>query len=132
MKTLTVYDSQRKVSGEMQPAKSIKELEGKMITVAVYEEFDVYNNQEKVTLKLQNTFLESGQSVAEAMAKKPAERIKKLEKRLEPYHKKEWKEWKERGGVSTASPDVTESSRTVGAPVSEPEVPSEEEDALFG
>ena len=62
---------------------------GKKIQVAVYEELDVYNNKERKTLKLSNSFLADGRSVAEAQAKKPAERITKIGDRLEAFETKE-------------------------------------------
>ena len=106
-------------------AMVINELMGKSINVAVYEEKDVYNNQEKVHLKLSNTFLADGRSVAEAQAKKPAERIHKIEDRLEPFETKEYKEWK-LGGGTQAIDDVT--TEDMAAPAMD----TAESDDLFG
>ena len=100
---------------------------GKTVNVAVYEEKDVYNNTEKVHLKLSNSFLADGRSVAEAQAKKPAERIHKIADRLEPFETKEYKLWKNSGGT-TAINDVTTADMGTPAPV----IDTAEADELFG
>ncbi len=125
MQSLTTFESTRKTkNGEVQVAQ-IKELVGKKIQVAVYREFDVYNNEEKVSLKLSNTFLADGRSVSEAQAKKPAERIDKIGGRLVDYHTKEHKAWK--GGATTATSAPVES---VAEPVAQ--IDDAEANALFG
>ena len=123
MQSLTLVDAKRVTKDGEVDAKMIKELIGKVINVAVYEEKDVYNNKEKTTLKLSNTFLADGRSVAEAQAKKPASRITKIGERLQPFETKEYKAWKQGGGISTP----VETCDPVEQTVSE-----EEEDDLFG
>jgi hypothetical protein len=127
MQSLTLAPMKRKTKDGEVDANVIAELVDKVVNVAVYEEKDVYNGQEKTRLKLSNTFLADGRSVAEAQAKKPAERIKKIADRLEPFETKEYKTWKNGGGQSGP---VSVAPQAECAP--EPAIPSEEEDALFG
>lgn len=94
MQTLTLVDSKRNTKNGEVDAKEIQELIGKVVKVAIYEEFDVYNNKEKLSLRLQNTFLADGRSIAEVQANKPAERIEKIAERLRIYETPEYKQWK--------------------------------------
>lgn len=127
MQSLTKYVLTRKTSEGEVPAEGIKELTGKTVNVAVYIEFDVYNNKEKQTLKLSNTFLPDGRSVAEAQAKKPAERIDKIKTRLSDFETDDYKLWKQNG----STPSVT--GESVVAPTAEIPAPiTEAEDDLFG
>jgi len=126
MKTLTKAPMTRKTKdGEVQ-AEVISELMGRKVQVAVYEEFDVYQNKETKKLKLSNTFLADGRSVAEAQAKKPADKINKIKERLEPFETKTYKEWKVSGQASTPTTSTPTCSPNV------PEMAPEEEDDLFG
>lgn len=127
MKTLTLIEDERNTGSGKVPAREIAELKNKHVMVAVYEEFDVYNNKEKVSLKLQNTFGKNGQSISEAIAKKPAERIHKLAERLVKYETKEHKAWKD--GGDSAIDDVRVND-IVKEQISE--MIEEEEDELFG
>ncbi|RLA59456.1 MAG: hypothetical protein DRQ78_10600 [Epsilonproteobacteria bacterium] len=129
MQSLTTYASKRKTADGEVDAVSIKELHEKKLNVAVYDEFDVYNNKEKVTLKLSNSFLADGRSITEAQAKKPAERIHKISSRLQPYETKEYKMWKMgNGDTSGAIDNVTTADVTApNAPMAE-----EAQDDLFG
>ena len=129
MRTLTTSPMKRKGKDGEVDSLVINELMGKTINVAVYEELDVYNNEERKTLKLSNAFLADGRSVAEAQAKKPAERIKKIGDRLEPFQTKEYKIWKNGGGGAKAMDSVTTADMTAPAA---PAMASEEEDNLFG
>jgi len=122
MKTLTLVAARRTTKNGEEDAKMIKELIGKVVNVAVYEEFDVYNNNEKRTLKLSNTFLEDGRSIVEAQQKKPAERIEKIKTRLSPFETKEYKAWKTSGGCQPAQ----------DLPVQEIEEEMEDDDEIFG
>ena len=130
MQTLTTAPMKRKTKDGEVDAQVISELMGKTVNVAVYEEKDVYNNQEKVRLKLSNTFLADGRSVAEAQAKKPAERIKKIVDRLEPFETPAYKTWKNGGGGQTPVTPMNTTSPETCAPAAA--VPSPEEDVLFG
>lgn len=128
MKSLTLVSGNRNTANGEVSTKEISELKGKHVTVAVYEEFDVYNNKEKVSLKLQNTFGKTGQTIAEAIAKKPAERIEKLRERLVKSETKEYKAWK-LGGGDAAIDNVSLSN--IGTP-QVVAVAEEDEDELFG
>ena len=119
MRTLTTSLMKRKTKEGEIDAMVINELMGKTIHIAVYEELDVYNNEEKSRLKLSNSFLADGRSVSEAQAKKPAERIKKIADRLEPFQTPEHKVWKNGGGTA-AIDDVKVADVT--APPAAPEV----------
>jgi len=129
MQTLTLAPMTRKTKDGDVEAKVISELVGKTVNVAVYEEKDVYQNKETIKLKLSNSFLADGRSVAEAQAKKPAERMKKIADRLEPFETKEYKIWKNGGGGTTAMDTVT--TDDMAAPAA-PAVSDAEADALFG
>ena len=103
----------------------INELMNKTLQVAVYEEYDVYNDKEKVTLKLANSFLADGRSVAEAQAKKPASRIEKISSRLQSFETKAYKDWKAHGGGTTPT-------QTQPTQATQPVMAEEEEDDIFG
>ena len=129
MQSLTTFKTTRKTGkGEIE-VLGIKELTGKVVNVAVYNEHDVYNNEEKITLKLANTFLASGQSVTEAQAKKPAERILKIGERLADFHTAAYKNWKNGAVVNTSQAEVQTSEATIAQEV---EMATEEQDDLFG
>jgi len=125
MQSLTTSPMKRKGKDGEVDALVINELMGKTVNVAVYEELDVYNNEERKTLKLSNSFLADGRSVAEAQAKKPATRITKIGERLEQFETKDYKMWKKGGGVSTPA---TPAASTPEAPA----MAAQEEDDLFG
>ncbi len=129
MQALTTFAAKRTTKDGEVDAVSIKELHQKTLNVAVYVEHDVYNNAEKIALKLSNSFLPDGRSITEAQAKKPAERIKKIAERLKPFETADFKIWKNSGGQSstTTAPVATQENVAVAAPVSE-----EESDDLFG
>ena len=124
MQSLTTSPMKRTTKEGEVDALVINELMGKKIQVAVYEEFDVYNNTERKTLKISNSFLADGRSVAEAQAKKPAERINKIGDRLEAFETKAYKTWKATGGTPTASTPAT--------PAAAPAMSDDAEDDLFG
>jgi len=125
MRALTTSPMKRMGKDGEYDALVINELMGKTVNVAVYVEHDVYQNAESTKLKLSNTFLADGRSIAEAQAKKPAERIKKIEERLEIFETKEYKIWKNGGGGTTIA---TQAAPVAVAPVME----AKEEDELFG
>jgi len=125
MQSLTTSPMKRTGKDGEYNALVINELMGKTINVAVYEEHDVYNNEERKTLKLSNSFLADGRSVVEAQAKKPATRITKIEERLAPFETKEFKLWKNGGGGTTSAPVETTSTPA------EPAIPDAEADDLF-
>jgi len=136
MQSLTVYAYKKTVKGVETEVQGIKELVGRKVRVAVYEEFDVYNNKEQIRLRLQNTFLPDGRSVAEAQAKKPAARIFKLEERLKPFYTEDWTKWKAMGGI-TETAATTPQAPTMETRVAPPletlgEANLQEEDDLFG
>ncbi len=131
MRTLTKAPMKRKTKNGEEDAEVIAELMGKTVNVAVYEEKDVYNNEEKVHLKLSNSFLADGRSVAEAQAKKPAERIHKIADRLEQFETKEYKAWKRSGGT-TAINDVTTDDMAAPTELAAPAIDTAEADELFG
>ncbi len=127
MQSLTTYSLKRTTKDGEVDALGIKELTGKTVNVATYVEHDVYNNAEKTSLKLSNTFLGDGRSIAEAQAKKPADKITKIAERLAPHETKEFKAWKQGGGTSTAAIDDVSVSD-----VAAPEMAEEAQDDLFG
>ena len=124
MQALTTSPMKRKGKDGEVDALVINELMGKTVNVAVYEELDVYNNEERKTLKLSNSFLADGRSVAEAQAKKPASRITKIGERLEQFETKDYKMWKQGGGGSTTT-------AAPSAPAA-PEMSADEESDIFG
>ena len=128
MRTLTTSPMKRVGKDGEYDALVINELMGKTVNVAVYEELDVYNNKETKKLKLSNSFLADGRSVAEAQAKKPAERIKKIGDRLSQFETKEYKVWRN-GGGGAAMDAVT--TADVTAPAA-PAMDSAEADDIFG
>jgi|LGVF01.1.fsa_nt_gb hypothetical protein len=129
MQSLTTFKTTRKTGkGEIE-VLGIKELTGKVVNVAVYQEHDVYNNEEKISLKLSNTFLASGQSVTEAQTKKPADRILKVGERLADFHTAAYKNWKSGAVVNTSQTEVQTSEATIAQEV---DMATEEQDDLFG
>ncbi len=131
MQTLTTFASKRNTKDGEIDALSIKELTGKVIQVALYQEFDVYNNEETVKLKIANTFLADGRSITEAQAGKPAERIKKTAERLTDFYTPEHKAWKG-GGVTTAAIDNVGVADVAPEVAPLPEVTAENAANLFG
>lgn len=127
MQTLTTFPTKRKTGAGEIDILGIKELTEKHVKVAVYEEFDVYNNEKKVSLKLSNTFLKDGRSVAEAQAKQLATRIEKVGARLERFETPAYKAWKTGGASAIDSVGVEDMSAPVAAPMAE-----EAADDLFG
>lgn len=103
MQTLTQYATKRNTKDGEVDALSIRELTGKVVKVAVYQELDVYLNEETVKLKLANTFLPDGRSITEAQAQKPATRITKIEERLSDFQTPEHKAWKAGSAGTPAS-----------------------------
>lgn len=130
MQSLTLYPMTRKTKQGDTAAQGIKELLGRVITVAVYQEHDVFENEEQISLKLSNTFLASGQSVTEAKMKKPADRILKIKERLADFHTAAYKSWK--SGVTTTQPEIVASQETIADEVATPAMDTAEQDALFG
>ncbi len=132
MQSLTTYDTTRITKAGEIAVKGIQELTGKVVNVAVYQEHDVYNNEEKISLKLSNTFLPDGQSVSEAQQKKPASRINKVGERLADFHTKAYKAWK--GGVTTPTnqTEVKNSEAIIEQEMAAPAMAEEEQDDLFG
>ena len=103
MKTGETYETKRKdKDGKDVSAIAFKELEGKIVNLAIYFEVDVYNNAETRKRKLSRVFFENGLSIAEKEAgKTEGKTMQKLDDRLADYYTKEHKEWQTNGGTST-------------------------------
>lgn len=88
-------------------AKAFTDLANKVVNVAVYSEFDVYNNKEKKSRKISRVFNANGLSVAEAQSgKTEGKTMAKCDNGLSDYYTKAHKEWKN-GGTNTQSNDNT-------------------------
>ena len=105
MKTGETYEATRKdKNGKDVSAIAFKELEGKIVNIAIYFEVDVYNNAETRKRKLSRVFFENGLSIAEKEAgKTEGKTMQKLDDRLADYYTKAHKEWQTNGGTSTGS-----------------------------
>ena len=105
MKTGETYETTRKdKNGKDEQAIAFKELEGKIVNLAIYFEVDVYNNAETRKRKLSRVFFENGLSIAEKEAgKTEGKTMQKLDDRLADYYTKAHKEWQTNGGTSTGS-----------------------------
>ena len=105
MKTGETYETTRKdKNGKDEQAIAFKELEGKIVNIAIYFEVDVYNNAETRKRKLSRVFFENGLSIAEKEAgKTEGKTMQKLDDRLADYYTKAHKEWQTNGGTSTGS-----------------------------
>ena len=105
MKTGATYETTKKdKDGKNVSAIAFKELEGKIVNIAIYFEVDVYNNAETRKRKLSRVFFENGLSIAEKEAgKTEGKTMQKLDDRLADYYTKAHKEWQTNGGTSTGS-----------------------------
>ena len=105
MKTGATYETTRKdKNGKDVSAIAFKELEGKIVNIAIYFEVDVYNNAETRKRKLSRVFFENGLSIAEKEAgKTEGKTMQKLDDRLADYYTKAHKEWQTNSGTSTGS-----------------------------
>ena len=105
MKTGETYATTRKDKDNKDVAAiAFKELEGKVVNVAINFEVDVYNNAETKKRKLVRVFFENGLSIAEKEAgKTESKTIVKLEDKLADYYTKAHKEWQANGGTPAAS-----------------------------
>ena len=105
MKTGETHETTRKdKNGKDVSAIAFKELEGKIVNIAIYFEVDVYNNAETRKRKLSRVFFENGLSIAEKEAgKTEGKTMQKLDDRLADYYTKAHKEWQTNGGTSTGS-----------------------------
>lgn len=105
MKTGETNETTRKdKNGKDVSAIAFKELEGKIVNLAIYFEVDVYNNAETRKRKLSRVFFENGLSIAEKEAgKTEGKTMQKLDDRLADYYTKAHKEWQTNGGTSTGS-----------------------------
>lgn len=121
MKTGETYATTRKdKDGKDVEAVAFKELEGKIVNVAINFEVDVYNNAETKKRKLVRVFFENGLSIAEKEAgKTEGKTIIKLEDKLADYYTKAHKEWQTSGGTTTATSGATATASTKEEPVDE-------------
>ena len=105
MTTGETYETKRKgKDGKDVSAIAFKELEGKIVNIAIYFEVDVYNNAETRKRKLSRVFFENGLSIAEKEAgKTEGKTMQKLDDRLADYYTKAHKEWQTNGGTSAGS-----------------------------
>lgn len=118
MKTGEMYDTEIEVTRDgkkvKEKAKAFKELENKVVNVAVYWEVDVYENKEKKSRKIQRVFNADGLSLAEVEAGKTDGRaMSKLEDRLADYETKAYKAWKGNGGGDDSDNDAPSTSASV-------------------
>ena len=109
MKTGETYETTRKnKDGKDVSAIAFKELEGKIVNLAIYFEIDVYNDAETRKRKLSRVFFENGLSIAEKEAgKTEGKTMQKLDDRLADYYTKAHKEWQTNGGTSTGLTTTT-------------------------
>ena len=121
MKTGETYATTRKdKDGKDAEAIAFKELEGKIVNVAINFEVDVYNNAETKKRKLVRVFFENGLSIAEKEAgKTEGKTIIKLEDKLADYYTKAHKEWQTNGGTPTATSGTTTTASAKEEPVDE-------------
>ena len=105
MKTGETYATTRKdKDGKDVSAIAFKELEGKVVNIAINFEVDVYNSAETRKRKLVRVFFENGLSIAEKEAgKTEGKTIIKLEDKLADYYTKAHKEWQANGGTPAAN-----------------------------
>ena len=105
MKTGETYATTRKdKDGKDVAAIAFKELEGKIVNIAINFEIDVYNNAETKKRKLVRVFFDNGLSIAEKEAgKTEGKTIIKLEDKLADYYTKAHKEWQANGGTPAAT-----------------------------
>lgn len=118
MKTGEMYDTEIEVTRDgkkvKEKAKAFKELENKVVNVAVYWEFDVYENKEKKSRRIQRVFNADGLSLAEVESGKTDGRaMSKLEDRLADYETKAYKAWKGNGGGDDSDDDAHTTSDSV-------------------
>ena len=119
MKTGETYTTTRKdKDGKDVEAIAFKELEGKVVNIAINFEVDVYNNAETKKRKLVRVFFENGLSIAEKEAgKTEGKTIIKLEDKLADYYTKAHKEWQANGGTPAATSGATSSANVKDEPV---------------
>lgn len=119
MKTGETYATTRKDKDQKDiEAIAFKELEGKIVNIAINFEVDVYNNSETKKRKLVRAFFENGLSIAEKEAgKTEGKTIVKLEDKIADYYTKAHKEWKANGGATTATSGATASASAKDEPV---------------
>ena len=101
MKTGDTYEAKRKMNGKEVSATAFKEVAGKKLNLAIYEEFDFHNGKETIKLKLAQTFTPSGKSLVEAMGKLEAAEMEAVREKLKPFETKKWKAAKEGGTITT-------------------------------
>lgn len=68
VKTLTEYDKTIEVKDGKKVVRALKELDGKKIKVALFNELDVYNGEERKNMKVHSFFNEKGFSYSEIVA----------------------------------------------------------------
>lgn len=119
MKTGETYQTTRKdKDGKDVEAIAFKELEGKIVNIAINFEVDVYNNAETKKRKLVRVFFENGLSIAEKEAgKTEGKTIIKLEDKLADYYTKAHKEWQANGGTPTATSGASTGATAKEEPV---------------
>jgi hypothetical protein len=91
------------------------ECTGKIINVAIQEKLDVYNNEESKDKTLNRTFMESGQSIAEAAINGEAKQIEYVRTNLKPYETKAYKTWKANGGQPSSETPAPEENAAAAA-----------------
>ncbi len=135
MQTLTTFASKRNTQNGEEAGVSIQELMGKVVTIAVYKELDVFENKETSALKIANTFLADGRSITEAQAGKPADRSLKIADRLADFETPEHKLWKAGAGQACVPAPEPGAPIAAVAPVAAPlpdVIPAAEQQNLFG
>jgi len=97
----------RKIRDVETDAFYIPALKDKVLKLALFERFDVYNNEETVKLDVSAAFLENGKTPKEQEKGLDATVIYKIADRLSPFHTPAWKTWKAAGGSSEAATEAT-------------------------
>lgn len=87
-------------NGVESDAESFDELVGKVVTVAIQMQYDVYQNKEKKRRNLSRTFFENGQSLAEKQSGTPAKQSISLASSMKDYETKAFKDFKAGGSVA--------------------------------
>ena len=99
MKTGDTYEAKRKMNGKEVSATAFKEVAGKKLNLAIYEEFDFHNAKESSKLKLAQTFTPSGKSLVEAVSKLEPVQMEDVRGKLKDTYTKAWKKQNADGGI---------------------------------
>jgi len=123
MKTGDTYEAKRKMNGKEVSATAFKEVAGKKLNLAIYEEFDFHKGKESSKLKLAQTFTPSGKSLVEAVGKLDPVQMEEVRGQLKDSYTKAWKKQNADGGIPETTDAADTSSENVAV--------EEDDDDLF-